>query len=126
MARISLKNIVGKKNEINAAVLALISLSEAGTLIEDEKGNVIAGIQHDQMNSSFPVVLEDEILGWVKGDEKSVIIADLLTNLLQRESEKKKLGSEVLNLYQEVNLIFNFSDKLAQTIEPAAIAKITL
>jgi len=126
MARISLKNIVGKKNEINAAVLALISLSEAGTWIEDEKGNVIAGIQHDQMNSSFPVVLEDEILGWVKGDEKAVIIADLLTNLLQRESEKKKLGSEVLNLYQEVNLIFNFSDKLAQTIEPAAIAKITL
>ena len=40
--------------------------------------------------------------------------------------EKKKLGSEVLALYQEVNMVFNFSDKLAQAIEPTAIAQITL
>lgn len=126
MARISLKNIVGKKNEINAAVLALISQWNSDTWIEDENGNVILGNQNEIIGSSFPVTLEDEIFGWVKGDEKAVIIANLLNYLLQRESEKKKLGSEVLNLYQEVNLIFNFSDKLAQTIEPSAIAKITL
>jgi class 3 adenylate cyclase len=40
--------------------------------------------------------------------------------------EKKKLGSEVLSLYQEVNMVFNFSDKLAQAIGPAAIAEITV
>ena len=31
-----------------------------------------------------------------------------------------------MNLYQEINIIFNFSEQLAQTIEPEAIAKITL
>jgi len=126
MARISLKNIVGKKNEVNAAVLALIGQTDSDTRIEDEKGNVILGNSNGNTHSSFPISLDDEILGWVKGDEKTVIIADLLTYLIQKELEKKKLGSEVLNLYQEVNLIFNFSDKLAQTIEPGAIAKITL
>jgi class 3 adenylate cyclase len=126
MARISLKNIVGKKNEINAAVLALIGQTDPDTWIEDEKGNVILGNSNGNIHSSFPISLDDEILGWVKGNEKAVIIADLLTYLVQKELEKKKLGSEVLNLYQEVNLIFNFSDKLAQTIEPGAIAKITL
>ncbi|MBK5271018.1 MAG: GAF domain-containing protein, partial [Bacteroidia bacterium] len=126
MARISLKNIVGKKNEVNAAVLAIISQTGSDTWIEDEKGNVILGNRNEETKSSFPILLDDELLGWVKGEEKAEIIANLLEHLVQKESEKKKLGSEVLNLYQEVNLIFNFSDKLAQTIEPAAIAKITL
>ena len=46
--------------------------------------------------------------------------------LVQKETERKKLGSEVLTLYQEVNLIFNFSEKLAQAIGHKAIADITL
>ncbi len=53
-------------------------------------------------------------------------LLQLLHLLLQKESERKKLGSEVLNLYQEVNMIFNFSEKLAQTIEANSIAQVTL
>ena len=44
-------------------------------------------------------------------------LPSFLTHLLQKEAERKNLGNEVLNLYQEINLIFNFSEKLAQTIE---------
>jgi class 3 adenylate cyclase len=65
-------------------------------------------------------------MGWVKGDSKGESVANLLMFLLQKEKEKKKLGSEVLNLYQEINLIFNFSEKLAQTIDAPAICAITL
>ena len=74
----------------------------------------------------FPVTLDNEIIGWVKGDEHAGIIAHALNFLSQKESEKKKLGTEVLNLYSEVNLIFNFSEKLAQTIGAPAISSITL
>ena len=73
-----------------------------------------------------PVQLDQEILGWVKGDDKAEIVATLLSLLAQKETEKKKLGSEVLALYQEVNMVFNFSDKLAQAIGPVAIAEITI
>ena len=52
-----------------------------------------------------------------KGDDNAIIIAAVL-NFHTKRSREKKTGSEVLNLYQEVNLIFNFSEKLAQTIEP--------
>ena len=31
-----------------------------------------------------------------------------------------------MNLYQEINLIFNFSEKLAQTIDAPTISEITL
>jgi adenylate cyclase len=126
MARISLKNIVGKKNEINTATLALMSQLNEETWIEDENGKLLLGKQGQTSTSSFPINLDDEIIGWVKGDEKSIMIANLLGYLAQKEAEKKKLGTEVLSLYQELNVIYNFSEQLTQTIEPDVIAQLTL
>ena len=126
MARVSLKNIVGKKNEVNTAVLALMDQMNEATWIEDENGRLLLGNPIESQQSSFPVKLDDEIIGWVKGDERSMMIANLLAYLAQKEAEKKKLGTEVLNLYQELNVIYNFSEQLTQTIEPDVIAQLTL
>jgi transcriptional regulator with GAF, ATPase, and Fis domain len=126
MARVSLKNIVGKKNEINTAVLALVDQLKEATWIEDENGKILLGNSTETPRSSFPVNLDNEIIGWVKGDENSLMIANLLAYLAQKEAEKKKLGTEVLNLYQELNVIYNFSEQLTQTIDPDVIAQLTL
>jgi len=126
MAKVSLKNIVGKKNEINAAVLALMSQLNEATWIEDETGKLLLGASTDTSKFAFPLNLDNEIIGWVKGDEKSIMIANLLTYLIQKEAEKKKLGTEVLTLYQELNVIYNFSEQLTQTIDPDVIAGLTL
>ena len=126
MTRVSLKNIIGKNKEIHAVLLDLISQLNTLTWIEDESGKLLLGNPEKAFKSSFPVTLDDEIAGWVKGDEKGAIIASLLNQLIQKESEKKKLGSEVLNLYQEINVIFNFTEKLTQTIDPDVIARLTL
>ncbi len=126
MSRLTLRNIIGKKNDNTAFLLSLFEQMKAGVCIEDENGKLLLGNFPKVSNFQHPVIFENEILGWVKGDEKAISIAGLLTYFLQKESEKKKLGSEVLNLYQEVNLIFNFSEKLAQTIDASSIAQITL
>ncbi len=126
MARVSLRNIIGKKNETTAVISNLVDTLKAVVWVEDENGKILLGHQHDSPYSSSPVAIDNETIGFVKGDEKAIIIAMLLSHLAQKESEKKKLGTEVLNLYQEINVIFNFSEQLAQTIEPDAIAKITL
>ena len=126
MARVNLKNIVGKKNEVNAAVLALMDQLSEVSWIEDENGKLLAGNATEAPTSSFPVNLDNEIIGWVKGDERSTVIANLLGYLAQKETEKKKLGTEVLNLYQELNVIYNFSEQLTQTIDPDIIAQLTL
>ncbi len=125
MSRISLKNIVGKKNEVSADILAFIKELNIEIWIEDENGKVLMGEQGGA-SPSFPVILNGEKMGWVKGHEKGQIIANLLSHLASKEAEKKNLGTEVLSLYQEINVIFNFSEKLSQTIEPEAIARITL
>ncbi|MGN6166005.1 MAG: adenylate/guanylate cyclase domain-containing protein [Flavisolibacter sp.] len=125
MARISLNNIIGKNKTTASLFAAIIGQVNADAWIEDEKGRLLYGTK-GEIKFEHPIVLEEEVLGWVKGDERSRMIADLLTQFLQKEAEKKKLGSEVLNLYQEINLIFDFSEKLAKTIDAPAICNITL
>jgi len=126
MARLSLKNIIGKKNAAFALIQSLLDQLKADISIEDENGKILTGNEQLAPVYQYPIEVDNELLGWVKGDHNALIISNLLIVLSQKEGEKKKLGSEVLNLYQEVNLIYNFSEKLAQTIEPAAIAQITL
>ncbi|HLF46271.1 MAG TPA: adenylate/guanylate cyclase domain-containing protein [Chitinophagaceae bacterium] len=126
MAKVSLKNIIGKNKELHTVLLELISKLNAEIWIEDDNGKILLGNPLPEIKSSFPVILEEDLLGWVKGDETGSSIAHLLTQLVLKEEEKKKLGSEVLNMYQEINVIFNFSEKLAETIEPDVIAQLTL
>lgn len=126
MAKIRLKNIIGKKNSNADLLNSLIETTNADIRIEDEKENFLTGNVNAVNKYQQPVQADGELLGWVKGDEKTDLIASLLTLLAQKDLERKKLGSEVLMLYQEVNMVFNFSDKLAQAIEPTAIAAITL
>jgi adenylate cyclase len=126
MSKVNLKNILGRKGDINADIVALTGELNIKIWVEDANGKVIMGNESAEPLSSFPITLGEETLGWVKGDHKGIIIANLLSHLAVKEAEKKSLGTEVLNLYQEINVIFNFSDKLSQTIEPDAIARVTL
>lgn len=126
MAKITLKHIIGKKNGDPSPIISLITRLNGDARIEDEQGRPIAGNEPGSVSHRWPVQLEEETLGWVVGNEESEIIASLLSLLAKKEMERKKLGAEVLSLYQEVNMVFNFSDKLAQAIGPTAIAETTI
>ena len=126
MAKLSLKNILSKDIDSVNMVTSLAKQLNAIISIEDNAGKILFSNGDSSSHFQFPVLLENEKMGWVKGSEKGDSIANILSHLLSKESERKNLGSEVLNLYQEINLIFNFSDKLAQTIGAKAISEITL
>jgi adenylate cyclase len=126
MAKISLKNILSKDNDAISIVNSLAIQLNADFCIEDNYGKIILSNNERAFSFQYPVIYQNETAGFVKGNEKSAFIAELLMHILNKESERKKLGTEVLNLYQEINLIFNFSDKLAQTIGATDISKITL
>ena len=128
MAKINLKNILTKDNEAISIVNSLSRELNADFYVEDGNGKKIFSGTNIPISETFeyPVSFENETIGLVKGNEKSAYIAELLMHILKKELERKKLGNEVLNLYQEINLIFNFSDKLAQTIGAKAISQITL
>ncbi|MEO8720273.1 MAG: adenylate/guanylate cyclase domain-containing protein [Ginsengibacter sp.] len=126
MAKISLKNILSKDNDVIQIVNSFAKQMNLNFCVEDLNGKVILSNNTIVPSFEYPVFYQNEIAGFVKGNEKVAFIAELLMHILNKETERKKLGSEVLNLYQEINLIFNFSEKLAQTIGATAISGITL
>ncbi|MEP7144448.1 MAG: adenylate/guanylate cyclase domain-containing protein [Ferruginibacter sp.] len=126
MAKINLKNILSGKSDAFALISSLIEELKAPVYVEDMAQKVLLGTGAGIISFQEPIRIDEEIIGWVKGDNKVAVIASLINLLIQKEAEKKRLGNEVLMLYQEVNLIFNFSEKLAQTIGQASIAGITL
>ncbi|MES1220767.1 MAG: hypothetical protein ABUT20_35025, partial [Bacteroidota bacterium] len=126
MAKINLKSIFNKKGDTLPLLISLSGKLGAQFNVMDEKRTVVFSHEPTLQTHEYLITAEDETLGWILGDEKSFFIAEFINHLIQKETEKKKLGKEILGLYQELNVIFNFSEKLAQTIDPAAIAKITL
>jgi len=126
MLKLSLKSILSKKNDTTSMIASLIERLNAIIWIEDNSGNVLLGNRSESHQLEKEIKVDDEPIGFVKGDETASIIATILDQAIKKEAEKKKLGSEVLNLYQEINLIYNFSERLAQAIDAPTISAITL
>ncbi|MBC6952070.1 GAF domain-containing protein, partial [candidate division KSB1 bacterium] len=126
MARVNLKNLVGKKKEAAPVLARLMEAIGAPLAITDTEGQLLLGEGLASSPAKFPVHCDGEILGWVTGNEKAEAVASLLSYLAGKESEKKTLGNEVLGLYRETNLIYSFSEKLAVSLEVSAIAGATL
>ena len=126
MAQPTLKSLLGKRSETTAWLQQWTAITKSDIVVEDSQHNLLFGTALTNEQQTFPVTLDGEIAGYVIGTDTAAIIASLLSLMLQKESEKKKLGTEVLNLYQELNVIYNFSEKLTETIDPDVIAQLTL
>ncbi|MCI0693868.1 GAF domain-containing protein [candidate division KSB1 bacterium] len=122
MAQINLKSLLGKNKEATIVITNLVEAIGTPIGIEDTEGRLLLGEAGTNSKTKYPVRLEGEILGWVSGGEQAESIACLLTHLAGKEAEKKTLGNEVLGLYRETNLIYNFSEKLVASLEVSAIA----
>jgi len=94
--------------------------------ITDLDGGVLLG-SDTPMPHQFPVSDNGNEFALVKSNrEQGAIIADLLSALAQKDLEKKRIGNEVLGLYREINMIYDFSEMLAEKIDVPSIAEMTL
>jgi two-component system, sensor histidine kinase ChiS len=126
MPSVNLKRLLLKNKETQDLFRQLLNLSADRIGVEDLNGNLLIGAEISNPVTRFPVKLNDETLGWVAGGEQAKILAGLLSHYAIKESERKTLGQEVLTMYREINVIYDFSEKLAKTIDPKVIANLTL
>src|SRR5688500_4853135 len=122
----SLKSLLGKRSEASAWLELWKKEQQSSFCIEDDKQQIIFGELPQHFHETFPLEVNDEIIGCIKGEAKISLLVPALVLLLKKEAERKKLGTEVLHLYQELNVIYNFSEKLTETIDPDTIANLTL
>ncbi|MGD9048433.1 MAG: GAF domain-containing protein [Anaerolineae bacterium] len=74
------------------------------------------------MSEKHAVLSDGEVVGWVSGGEEPELIAAFLNYLLTQKAEEEELLDEILELYRQVNLLFNLSEKLAASLELETVA----
>lgn len=129
VAQKNLKRILSGRGETISLLEEVIIASESPITVRDIQGNLLYGAargEADDLLEKYLIHCDDQDLGWVSGGTQAKFIATLLTYLVAREAEKEELLDEVLDLYRQLNLLFNLSSKLAATLELETVAKLTL
>ena len=124
--RVGLRPILGRASDARRLVGLLSETLGVTVTVEDAAGLVLVGDAPSIHAGRFAVMHEETCLGWVRGPDQAQIVATVLSQLVAREAERKALGSEVLNLYRELNLIYGFSEKLAALLDVERVAALTL
>jgi len=133
-ARSILKKMLSNKETIKILNVTANGL-DTYALIFDINGNVLANIganigQSGSENEigafSFPVNIKGEQAGYVKGNEKAAVIVSILTYMLAAEYDKRDLIDEVSGRYKEINLFYDFTEKILGCSSLKDIALLTL
>ena len=123
----SLKNLIVRDPEMADLLRDIPGTNgNAPFWIEQETGALLFGAPTAEPAGVYDVEVDGVLLGRVCGGPPAAYIARVLTRVARQESEKKKLGAEVLHLYREINRIYNFSEKLISAVSTDAVADMAL
>jgi transcriptional regulator with GAF, ATPase, and Fis domain len=126
VSQVKLKRILTKNEEAASIIKGIIRVTNISVAVMDRDGNLLLGDSSDESLNKHSILCEGETIGWVTGGPQALLIATLLSYLSAREAEKEALLDEVLNLYRQINMLYSLSEKLAASLELAAVAKLTL
>lgn len=100
---------------------------KASLAITDTLGNLILGEIQDSEAEEFPIKVAEEVLvGWIIGDKQVEAFIPMITYIINQEIEKKTLAQEVLSKYQEINLFYRLSKKIASVLELEVVIKLVI
>lgn len=126
MTQENLKRILTKKKEVASIIEDIIRDANTHLAVQDVDGHLLLGECSEGTLNKHSIHCESEVIGWVTGGTEAPLIATLLSYLSAKEAEKEALLDEVLNLYRQINMIYNLSEKLATSLELTTVAKLTL
>ncbi|MEL7495780.1 MAG: hypothetical protein AAGJ95_17705, partial [Cyanobacteria bacterium J06554_11] len=118
-----------------ALVTDVIRAIDENLCVQDSEGkeligqaNALAALSDSVQKSpqKSPVLLEDQVIGWVVGSAQAETAARLLSQMAYREIEKRTLTQELLNKYKEITLLFRLSEQIVETIDIEAVSHLLL
>lgn len=74
------------KSELRPILEALLDVLNSSITVEDLAGNVLLGQPSETSFPEYPVTAQEQMIGWVRGEEPAPILAQLLTYLANQES----------------------------------------
>ena len=126
MPGVNLKRLIKKGKDTHEIFMDLLNIFPERIGVIDDQESLLLGVRILDPEIKIPIEIDGEVLGWVLGSKQAKVFARLLQQYAAKESERKTLGQEVLTMYREINIIYDFSEKLAKTINPENIASMAL
>jgi adenylate cyclase len=118
MARSPLKALLSRDLHRNLA-----EFTDTFTVLDADE-TLLLGEHPD--GSRHPVIHDDIIYGWVIGTDVAPAIAILLSAMIAKELVNEQLADEALGLYREINLVYNLTESLGDTLELKTVACLIL
>jgi signal transduction histidine kinase len=125
MTPINFRKLVTQK-EFQSILKQLEREMETVICIEDMDGKPLIGIKNHVSADKYPVKLEEEVIGWVIGEQKSASIATLVSYLAQQHYEKKVVVKELLDKYEEIDLFQDLSTQITASLDVKEIAQLVI
>jgi len=127
MHKISLKKLVTKGESLDF-LRDLIADTDTSISILDQEENLLVSLPSGEFSSHIriPVILNEEVIGWVSGEGKVAAVAGFISYLAQQEASRKTLASEALDKYREINFLYNFAEKIATCLDVRDVARLVL
>ena len=122
----TLARLVTRNPSLQAALNGLLNAMDAPACLCDADQKVLAGSPEHAGAADQPIYLNGEICGWITGGELAAQAAALVQVFARQEEEKRALGSELIDQYREINLLYHLSEHLAESPHPESIAEVAL
>ncbi|MBE9208011.1 GAF domain-containing sensor histidine kinase [Nostoc sp. LEGE 06077] len=94
--------------------------------IEDIEGQILFGTAVDISAIAHPIEFAGELIGWVRGSQQAAGVASLLVYALKQESEKKNLAHELLERYQEIDLLHDISIQVTASLNLKQVSRLLI
>jgi transcriptional regulator with GAF, ATPase, and Fis domain len=124
-AKIRLGQLLAKEINGTSLLRALESISPPITIL-GSRNEVLLGAPMNDALPRHPILFEEEPIGRVVGHEQAEWVAAFLTQVAYRELEVNDLADDMLELYREINLLYNLSEKLGASLDPQTVMKVVL
>lgn len=121
-----LKSMLRKDPQVLSLLDGFLGALALNAYIEDASGILLYGTVTEY---PFHFALQEEGIPYGQvhaSKETGRQVAELLSVLVRLELEKKSIGTEVLGLYREINMIYNFSEMISEKIDDVSIAATAL
>ncbi len=123
MTPINFRKLVTQK-EFLTILTQLEREMETVICIEDMDGKPLIGLKNHVSAHKYPVKLEEEVIGWVIGEQKTASIATLVSYLAQQQYEKKVVVKELLDKYEEIELFQDLSTQVTASLSTQVTASL--
>ena len=96
MIQVKLKKLF-RKPDLNSLLENFTETFNLSFFISDTQENVLWGNFNESYNYHYPIVVDEEILGWVKGkSDKINAVCQMLNYIVKEEFNKKLLAADTL------------------------------